>query len=83
MRRKLGIVSTVLFLVSLASYITMLSGNDTFLFAGVVISLIGLGFAIFSEKGIYRKIGFIGNGLIILVAIIIPFIVTISFWNTP
>ncbi|MGP4070330.1 hypothetical protein [Halobacillus sp. B29] len=83
MRRKLGIISTVLFLVSLVAYITMLSGNDAFLFAGVFISLLGVVFAMFSNKGPYRNIGLIGNGLIILVVIIIPFIVTTFFWNTP
>ncbi|MYL18616.1 hypothetical protein GLW04_01870 [Halobacillus litoralis] len=83
MRRKLGIISTVLFLVSLAAYITTLSGNDAFLFAGVVIAVLGLVFAMLSEKGTYRKIGFMGNGLILLVSIIIPFIVTTFFWNTP
>ncbi|MCP3032858.1 hypothetical protein LF817_16145 [Halobacillus sp. A1] len=83
MRRKLGIISTLLFLASLAAYITMLSGNDAYLFAGVVISLVGVVFAIFSEKGTYRKVGFIGNGLILIVTIMISLIVTTFFWNTP
>lgn len=83
MRRKSGVISTGLFLVSLAAYITMLGGHDAFLFAGVVFAGLGLVSAMFSEKGMYRKVGFIGNGLMILVTIIIPFIVTAFFWNTP
>ncbi|MFG6117242.1 hypothetical protein ACGTN9_18980 [Halobacillus sp. MO56] len=55
MRRNLGIISAALFLISLVIYITMLFGNDSFLLAGGVTSIIGLVIALFSKKGIYRK----------------------------
>ncbi|MFG6147627.1 hypothetical protein [Halobacillus sp. B23F22_1] len=83
MRRNPGIISSVLFLISLVAYTSMLFGNEIFLFTGVIVSIIGKVFALFSKKGIYRKIGLIGNGLIVLVLIIVPLIVTTFFWNTP
>ncbi|WP_029333526.1 hypothetical protein [Exiguobacterium oxidotolerans] len=83
MKRILGTLSTVLFFVGLVFYIIMLFGNDNLLLSNVILSAIGFVLALFAEKGVYKKIGLIGNGLILLIAIIIPFIVTTFFWNTP
>ncbi|WP_273854067.1 hypothetical protein [Guptibacillus spartinae] len=83
MRRKLSAISSILFIISVVAYLTMLFGNDSLLFVGVLISVVGLVIALFSESGIYKKIGLIGNGFIIFITIIIPTIVTTFFWNTP
>jgi hypothetical protein len=61
----------------------VLAGKDDFLLAGVILSAIGFILALFAEKGVYKKVGLIGNGIIIFIAVIIPFIVTTFFWNEP
>ncbi|KIL51513.1 hypothetical protein KP77_10250 [Jeotgalibacillus alimentarius] len=83
MKSKLGVFSTILFLIALVSYIAVLFGNDSFLLVGVILSVLGFILGLFSEKGVYRKIGLIGNGIILFVTIVIPFIVTTFFWNRP
>lgn len=83
MKKILSIVSTVLFFIGLMSYILILFGNDNFLLVGVIASTIGFILALFAEKGVYKKVGLIGNGIIIFIAVIIPFIVTTFFWNEP
>jgi hypothetical protein len=83
MKSKLGIFSTLLFFIGLISYIAVLFGNDSFLFIGVILSALGFVLALFAEKGMYKKVGLVGNGIIIIISIVIPFIVTTFFWNTP
>ncbi|UOR12812.1 hypothetical protein [Halobacillus amylolyticus] len=83
MKRIFSIFSSVLFFIGLAFYIAVLFGYDTFLLGGVIVSVIGFILALFGEKDIYKKIGLIGNGLIIFVTVLIPFIVTTFFWNEP
>ncbi|TMN22164.1 hypothetical protein [Lentibacillus cibarius] len=84
MKSKLGGFSTILFLIGLVSYIAIFLGNDNFLLVGgVIISAIGFILALFAEKGVYKKIGLIGNGIILFIAFVIPFIVTNFLWNRP
>ncbi|TRM10871.1 hypothetical protein FH966_03570 [Lentibacillus cibarius] len=84
MKSKLGGFSTILFLIGLVSYIVVFLGNDNFLLVGgVIISAIGFILALFAEQGVYKKIGLIGNGIIIFIAFVIPFIVTNFLWNRP
>ncbi|GGB55707.1 hypothetical protein F3157_08325 [Virgibacillus dakarensis] len=83
MKKIVGTLSTVFFLFGLAAYILALLGNDSFWFGGVVVSAIGFLLAFFAEKGVVRKTGLIGNGAIVFITIIIPFIVTTFFWNEP
>jgi hypothetical protein len=83
MKGKLGVFSTILFFIGLGSYIAVLFGKDDFLLAGVILSAIGFILALFAEKGVYKKVGLIGNGIIIFIAVIIPLIVTTFFWNEP
>jgi hypothetical protein len=83
MKSKLGTISTLLFFIGLISYIAVLFGNDHFLFSGVILSALGFILALFAEKGLYKKVGLFGNGIILVIAIVIPFIVTTFFWNTP
>ncbi|MEH7356194.1 hypothetical protein V7150_22005 [Neobacillus drentensis] len=83
MKKVLGIISTILFFIGLASYIAMFFGNDNFLLGGVIVSAIGLILAFFAGKGVYKRIGLIGNAIFIIVAFIFPLIVTTFFWNKP
>ncbi|WP_085994590.1 hypothetical protein [Oceanobacillus senegalensis] len=83
MKSKLGGFSTILFFVGLVSYIAVLFGNDNFLLFGVILSAIGFVSALFAEKEVYKKIGLVGNGIILFISIVIPFIVTTFFWNKP
>jgi hypothetical protein len=83
MKGKLGAFSTILFFIGLVSYIVVLFGKDDFLLAGVILSAIGFILALFAEKGVYKKVGLIGNGIVIFIAVIIPLIVTTFFWNEP
>ncbi|MEL3971433.1 hypothetical protein AAEO50_03995 [Rossellomorea oryzaecorticis] len=83
MKRMMGKLSTVLFLLGLAAYITMLFGNDSFLLTGVILSMIGFLFALFARKSWYRRVGLFGNGLIIFTVIIMPVVITTFFWNQP
>ena len=83
MKKMVGIISTILFFIGLASYIAMLFGNDNFLLGGVIVSAVGFILAFFAEKGVYKRIGLFGNAIILIVAVIFPFIVTTFFWNEP
>ncbi|WP_230980710.1 hypothetical protein [Rossellomorea arthrocnemi] len=83
MKKYLTIGSFLFFLISLIIYILSFLGYDTFLLPAVIISVIGFITALFGEKSIYRKIGLFGNGVILVVVLLIPFIVTTFFWNSP
>lgn len=83
MKKVNGILSTILFFVGLACYIAMFFGNDSFLLSGVIASVIGFILALFAENGAYKRIGLFGNAIIVIGAVIFPFIVTTFFWNEP
>jgi hypothetical protein len=83
LKKYLTIGSFLFFLISLIIYILSFLGYDTFLLFAVIISVIGFITALFGEKSIYRKIGLFGNGVILVVVLLIPFIVTTFFWNSP
>ncbi|QTC41662.1 hypothetical protein I7V34_21935 [Bacillus sp. V3] len=83
MKKKLSFLSFVLFLIGALFYVMMLFGRDEFLLAGVSCSAAGLIIALFSERGTFKKIAIAGNVVIVGVALIVPFIVTTFFWNTP
>jgi hypothetical protein len=74
MKSKLGIFSTLLFFIGLISYIAVLFGNDSFLFIGVILSALGFVLALFAAKGMYKKVGLVGNGILLIISIVIPFI---------
>jgi hypothetical protein len=83
MKSKLGGFSTILFFVGIVLYGLVLSGFDRFLIGAVIVSAVGIIIASFAEKGVYKKIGLFGNGIILVITIVIPFIVTTFFWNEP
>ncbi|PFA63354.1 hypothetical protein CN378_18600 [Bacillus sp. AFS015802] len=79
----MSVGSFIFFLIGLGLYSFSLLGKDTFLLPSVIIAAIGFVAALFGEKVIYRKLGLFGNGLILVVGLLIPFIVTTFFWNKP
>jgi uncharacterized protein YqgC (DUF456 family) len=83
LKKYLTIGSFLFFLISLIIYILSFLGYDTFLLPAVIIAVIGFITALFGEKSVYRKIGLFGNGVILVVVLLIPFIVTTFFWNSP
>lgn len=83
MKKALGIISTILFIVGLVCYVAMFFGNDSYLLGGVIASIMGFILALFAEKGAYKRIGLFGNAIIVIIAVIFPFIVTTFFWNRP
>lgn len=83
MKKLSGVISTILFFIGFVFYIAMFFGNDNFLLSGVIVSAIGVIFSFFSDKGIYKRIGLFGNGMIIIAAVVFPFLVTTFFWNKP
>ncbi|QOR64879.1 hypothetical protein IM538_13580 [Cytobacillus suaedae] len=83
MKSKVGGVSTVLFFVGLVLYIAVFIGNDRFLLGAVIVSISGFILALFADKSTYKNIGLFGNGFIIVITIVIPFMITTFFWNEP
>jgi hypothetical protein len=83
MKKALGILSSILYGISLFSYVLFLATGSNVLIIVVGASTGGFILALFSEKGVLKKIGLIGNGLILIISVIIPLIVTTFFWNSP
>lgn len=83
MKSKLGRFSTILFLLGLVLYGVVLVVNDSFLLGAVIIAAIGFILALFAERSTFKNIGLFGNGFIILITIVIPFLITTFFWNEP
>ncbi|MCA0149547.1 MULTISPECIES: hypothetical protein [Rossellomorea] len=83
MKKSLGTGSFILFLIGLVFYFLTLLGKDTFLLPAVIIAVIGFVAGLFGEKTIQRKIGIYGNGLILVVGLFLPIVVTTFFWNKP
>jgi hypothetical protein len=83
LKKVFSIGSFTIFLIGLVFYFLTLLGNDTFLLPAVIMAGIGFVAALFGEKTIYRKIGLFGNGLILVIGILLPFVVTTFFWNKP
>nr|WP_214480631.1 hypothetical protein [Bacillus sp. SM2101] len=80
----MSVLSAISFIIGLITFVLMLIGIDDYLYNfGIFVSVIGLFLAMFAEKGLSRKIGLVGNSVIVLFIIIIPLIVTTFFWNTP
>ncbi|MEI2664182.1 hypothetical protein [Rossellomorea sp. LJF3] len=83
MKKVFSLGSFIIFLVGLVFYFLALLGKDTFLLPAVITAVIGFLAALFGEKTAYRKIGLFGNGLILVVGLLLPFVVTTFFWNKP
>jgi uncharacterized membrane protein YqjE len=84
--RKLGIISVAAFVISLTVYATWFFNEDLFsnsaIIIAVVFPIIGLITAFFSKKQSLKIVGLIGNSLVLLCAVVIPF-ASILFWNQP
>lgn len=85
MTNKLGVYSSVLFVLGLVCYAVFIFGKGISAFLTITIfsSFLGFTLALFAKKGSFKRLGLIGNGLVIFIAIILPFIVLTFFWNQP
>lgn len=84
--RKSGIISIVLFLISLMVYAVWFFNEDLFsksaMIIAVLLPIIGIITAFFTKKKSLKIVGLLGNSLVLLWAVVIPFASTL-FWNTP
>jgi hypothetical protein len=87
--KKLGIISVVMFLVSILVLGSALFTNNGNPYSGtvmiaicVILPIIGLFTAFKSNKGTLKVVGIIGNLIVLLFSVIIPFVSTL-FWNQP
>lgn len=84
--RKSGIISVTAFLISLMVYAAWFINEDLFsksaIVIAVVLPIIGIITAFFTKKKSLKILGLLGNSLVLLWAVVIPFASTL-FWNTP
>ncbi len=83
MKKRMSMVSFILFIIGLVFYALSLFGKDAFLLPTVLMAVVGFVAALFGEKTIHRKIGLFGNGLLLVFGLLLPFLVTTFFWNKP
>lgn len=81
-----GTISVAAFLISLAVYTVWFFNENLFsnsaMIVAVALPLIGIVAALFAKNRSLRVVGLVGNLLVLLLAVIIPFISTL-FWSTP
>ncbi len=91
MKKKFSVISTIFFIFGWGVFLivmlgSVILGRDNFLFVGIVIciviSLFGLVISVFSENGIYKRIGIAGNSIMSFVTIFIALVINIFFWDT-
>lgn len=84
--RQSGILSVAAFLISLMVYAAWFFNEDLFsksaMVIAVVLPFIGIIAAFFTKKKSLKIVRLLGNSLVLLWAVIIPFASTL-FWNTP
>lgn len=81
-----GTISVAAFLISLAVYTVWFFNENLFsnsaMIVAVALPLIGIVAALFAKNRSLKVVGLVGNLLVLLLAVIIPFISTL-FWSTP
>lgn len=81
-----GTISIGAFLISLAVYAVWFFNKNLFsnsaMIVAMLLPLIGIVAALFAKNRSLRVMGLVGNSLVLLLAVIIPFISTL-FWSTP
>jgi hypothetical protein len=83
LKKVFSMGSFIIFLIGLVFYALAFLGKDAFLLPAVIMAVVGFVAGLFGEKTIQRKIGLFGNGLILAVGLLLPFLVTTFFWNKP
>lgn len=87
MIQKSGLISVLIFVISaLVYFVSMFITGDLFsgpvmIIIAIVLPVIGLVLA-FKGNGGLKRVGIVGNVLVLFIAGIIPAVSTI-FWNTP
>ena len=81
-----GTISISAFLISLVVYTAWFFNENLFsnsaMIIAIVLPLTGIVAALFANNRSLKIVGLVGNSLVLLLAVIIPFIATL-FWNTP
>jgi len=84
--KNFGFISVTAFLISLMVYAAWFFNEDLFSKSGMVIAvvlpIIGIITAFFTNEKSLKIVGLLGNSLVLLWAIVIPFASTL-FWSTP
>jgi hypothetical protein len=83
LKKVFSMGSFIIFLIGLVFYALALLGKDAFLLPAVIMAVVGFVAGFFGEKTTHRKIGLFGNGLLLVVGLLLPFVVTTFFWNKP
>lgn len=83
---KSGIISIAAFLISLAVYTIWFFNGDLFSKSVMIIvmalPIIGVIPALMTKRKSLKLVGLVGNALVLLWAVVIPFVSTL-FWSTP
>ncbi|MBU9675183.1 hypothetical protein KQ939_00060 [Planococcus sp. CP5-4] len=81
-----GTISVAAFLISLFVYTAWFFNENLFsnsaMIVAILLPLIGIVAALFAKNRSLKAVGLIGNSLVFVLAVIIPFLSTL-FWSTP
>lgn len=81
-----GIISVAVFVISLIVYATWFFSENLFsksaMIIVVVLPIIGIIIALFEQKKSLKIVGIMGNSLLLLWTVVIPF-ASALLWNTP
>jgi len=84
--KKFGFISVTVFLISLMVYAAWFFNEDLFsksaMIIAVLLPIVGIITAFFTNEKSLKIVGLLGNSLVLLWALVIPFASTL-FWNTP
>jgi hypothetical protein len=84
--KNFGFISVTTFLISLMVYAAWFFNEDLFSKSGMIIAvvlpIIGIITAFFTKKKPLKIVGLLGNSLVLLWAVVIPFTFSL-FWSTP
>lgn len=84
--KKFGFISVTDFLISLMVYAAWFFNEDLFsksaMIIAVLLPIVGIITAFFTNEKSLKIVGLLGNSLVLLWALVIPFASTL-FWNTP
>ncbi|WP_060679021.1 hypothetical protein [Virgibacillus halodenitrificans] len=73
MRKNLGIISSVLFLMALVSWLPIYVDVTSFSEQSVFYATGGVVTGLFSSPSGYKFIGLIGNGLVLVFLVVLPY----------
>ncbi|AIF45359.1 hypothetical protein [Virgibacillus sp. SK37] len=75
MRKNLGIISTVLFLMALVSWLPIYVEVRSFSEQSIFYATVGVGTGLLSSPSGYKFIGLMGNCLVLLFLVVLPYFI--------